>query len=254
MDEPQKAHSKATIISMAVTSMGLAALLHEGVGHGVTAWLRGDMVTQLTSNHLSDLKPDRLVEAGGTIVNVLTGTIALAACYHARPNLRFFLWFFAAVSLLDGAGYFLFSGIGGVGDWAAVIAGLPHQATLRTAMATFGAVFYFLCVKLLAAAVRPFVAIRSDYNTIGRLPYLAACIFYCIAGAFDPLGIRLLFLSTIPAAFGGLSGLLWADLLLPKAAPAQPITVKRASVWWWTAAVFGIAFVVVLGRGINFSR
>ena len=103
MDEPQKAHSKATIISMAVTSMGLAALLHEGVGHGVTAWLRGDMVTQLTSNHLSDLKPDRLVEAGGTIVNVLTGTIALAACYHARPNLRFFLWFFAAVSLLDGA-------------------------------------------------------------------------------------------------------------------------------------------------------
>src|SRR5580698_1746646 len=158
MDEAHKTHSKATIISMEVTAMGLAALLHEGVGHGVTAWLRGDMVTQLTSNHLSDLKPDRLVEAGGTIVNLLTGAVALAACRRARPNLRYFLWFFAAVSLLDGAGYFLFSGIGGVGDWAAVIAGLPHQAALRAAMAIFGAVFYFFCVKLLAAEVRPFVS------------------------------------------------------------------------------------------------
>ena len=32
----------------------------------------------------------------------------------------------------------------GVGDWAAVIAGLPHQAALRTVMAIFGAAFYYL--------------------------------------------------------------------------------------------------------------
>jgi len=247
-------HSKTTIVSMAVVSMGVAALLHEGLGHGVTAWLRGDTVTELTSNHLSDLTADRLVDAGGTIVNLVTGAVALAASYRARPNLRFFLWFFAAVSLLDGAGYFLFSGIAGVGDWAAVIAGLPRQAVLRTAMAIFGAVFYYLCVKLLAEGVRPFVATRSEYNTLGRLPYLAACIFYCIAGSLDPLGIQLLFLSTIPAAFGGLSGLLWADALLPKTAPAQPLTVERAPAWWWTAAAFGVAFVVVLGRGVSFSR
>jgi hypothetical protein len=247
-------HSKATIISMAVVSMGLAALLHEGLGHGVTAWLRGDIVTQLTSNHLSDQEPDRLVDAGGTIVNLLTGAVAFAACFRARPNLRFFLCLFAAVSLLDGAGYFLFSGIAGVGDWAAVIAGLAHQALLRTAMAIFGAVLYYLCVRLIAAGLRPFVATRSEYNIVGRLPYLAACIFYCIAGAFDPLGVKLLFLSTIPAAFGGLSGLLWADMVLPKAVPPQPLTVEPAPVWVWTAALFGVAFVLVLGRGLNFSH
>lgn len=250
----QNRHSKATIISMAVVSMGLAALLHEGLGHGVTAWLRGDVVTQLTSNHLSDNEPDRFVEAGGTIVNLLTGAVALAGSFRARSNLRFFLCFFAAVSLLDGAGYFLYSGIAGVGDWAAVIAGLPHQAALRTIMAIFGAAFYFLCVKLIAVGLRPFVATRSEYNIVGRLPYLAACSFYCIAGAFDPLGIKLLFLSTIPAAFGGLSGLLWADGLMPKAVPAQPLTVEPAPIWWWTAAIFGVVFVVVLGRGINFTH
>lgn len=247
----QSRHSKATIISMAVVSMGLAALLHEGLGHGVVAWLRGDGVTQLTSNHLSDNEPDRLVEAGGTIINLLTGGAALAGSFRARSNLRFFLCLFAAVSLLDGSGYFLFSGIGGVGDWAAVIDGLPHQVALRTIMAIFGAGFYYLCVKLIALGFRPFIASRSEYNTVGRLPYLAACIFYCIAGAFDPLGIKLLFLSTIPAAFGGLSGLLWADALLPKSAPAEPLAVEPAPVWWWTAAIFGVAFVAILGRGIN---
>lgn len=229
-------HSKATIISMAVISMGLAALLHEGLGHGVTAWLRGDLVTQLTRNHLSDRKADRLVDAGGTMINFLVGAVALAAFIRARPNLRFFLWFFAAVNLLDGAGYFLFSGVGGVGDWAAVIAGLPHQAALRTAMALVGAALYYLCVMLLAAAVRPFVATRSEYNMVGRLPYLAACVFYCVAGAFDPLGFKLLFLSTIPAAFGGLSGLLLADKLLRKSAPARPLAVKPSPFSWWTAA------------------
>lgn len=249
-------HSKATIVSTAVVSIGLAALLHEGLGHGVTAWLRGDTVTQLTSNHLSSLRPDHLVEAGGTLVNLVTGAICLAASFRcgARANLRFFLWFFAAVNLLQGAGYFLFSGIGGVGDWAMVISGLPHQAALRTAMAIFGAALYVLCVRLIAAGVRPFVAARSEYNSVGRLAYLAACVFYCIAGVFDPLGIRLLFLSTIPAAFGGLSGLLWADLLMPRTIAAQPLAAQPAPVWWWTAAIFGCAFVVVLGHGINFGR
>lgn len=250
----QSRHNKSTIISMAVVSMGLAALFHEGLGHAVTAWLRGDVVTQLTSNHLSDKQPDRLVEAGGTIVNLLTGTIALVLSFRARANLRYLLCIFAAVSLLDGAGYFLYSGIIGVGDWAAVVAGMPYQPAIRTIMSISGAGLYYLCVRLTAISLHPFVATRSEYNVVGRLPYLAACIFYCIAGAFDPLGVKLLFLSTIPAAFGGLSGLLWADGLLPKAVPAKPISVESAPVWWWTAAIFGVAFVVVLGRGINFTQ
>ncbi|MGH9604315.1 MAG: hypothetical protein ACRD3N_01325 [Terracidiphilus sp.] len=249
-------HSKATIASMAVISMGMAALLHEGLGHGVTAWLRGDMVTELTSNHLSDLRADRLVDAGGTIVNLITGAIALIASFRLgrRANLRFFLWFFAAVSLFDGAGYFLFSGIVGVGDWYAIIQGLPYQALLRTAMAIFGAALYYLCMRLIAVGIRPFAANRGEYNTLCRFPYLAACIFYCIAGAFDPLGIKLLFISTIPAAFGGLSGLLWAHRLMPRAVPAEPLAVRPSPAWWASAIVFGIAFVVVIGRGIAFKH
>ncbi|HWE48699.1 MAG TPA: hypothetical protein VG273_02865 [Bryobacteraceae bacterium] len=248
-------HNKATILSMAVVASATATLLHEGVGHGVTAWLRGDVPTELTSNHLSSLTPDRWVEAGGTLVNLFVGSVSLLASRAAgdRANLRYFLWILAALNLLPGAGYFLFSGIFGFGDWQAVIDGLPNQALLRILMTSFGAVLYVAAVRLLAIGVKPFCPERSDYNTAGRLPYYTACLFSCAAGALDPLGVKLFFVSTVPAAFGGSSGLLWADSLLPAGAKWK-LTVTRQPAWWIAAAVIGTLYIVILGRGIQFAH
>jgi len=249
-------HNKATIISMAVIASGLATLLHEGLGHGVLAWLRGDIVTEITSNHLSSLRPDRWVEAGGTLVNLGVGTLALMILRWAgdRANLRYFLWILGALNLLPGAGYFLFSGIFGVGDWNAVIDGLPHQAALRIGMTVFGAGLYVVVVRALAITVRPFTPDRSTYNVTGRLPYYAACVFSCAAGALDPLGLKLFFMSTVPAALGGSSGLMWADVLMPRAEAGEKLVVRRAPVWWIAAVVLGICYIWFLGRGIEFSH
>ena len=249
-------HSKATIISLAVIASATATLLHEGVGHGITAWLRGDIPTELTSNHLSALRPDRWVDAGGTLVNLFVGVICLFASRKSgdRANLRYFLWIFAAFNLLSGTGYFMFSGIFGFGDWNEVIRGLPHQFLIRAIMTLFGAASYFFAVQQLAIAIRPFVPTRSTYNAIGRLPYLAAGVFSAIAGAFDPLGLKLLLVSTIPAAFGGSSGLLWADNLLPDMPPDHPLLVHRAPACWVAAAVLGLAYIFFLGRGIQFTH
>lgn len=249
-------HSKASIVSMAVLSMGLAAAFHEGLGHGVTAWVRGDQVTELTSNHLSAMTADRLVDAGGTIVNLILAALCFAGYRIAgeRANLRYFFWLFGAVNLMEGAGYFCYSGIIGVGDWAAFISGWPNQILLRIVMSVFGLAFYIASVRLIARGARPFMATDSEYNAVSRLPYFAACIFYSIAGAFDPLGIQLLFLSTIPAAFGGLSGFLWGDKYVPKTVPEKPLTVTPSRALWVMAAIFGVAFVVILGRGIEFRH
>ncbi len=249
-------HSVASIVSIAVLSMGLAAFLHEGLGHGVTAWLRGDGVTELTSNHLSAVVEDRLVDAAGTIVNLILAALCFFGYRAAgqRANLRYFFWCFGAVNLLDGSGYFLYSGLIGVGDWAAFIRGLPHQVLLRIAMSIFGLVFYIASARLIAHGIRPFMANEAEYNTVARLPYYAACIFYCIAGAFDPLGFKLLLLSTIPAAFGGLSAFLWADKYVPRQAPENPLAVAPSRALWITAAIFAVAFVAILGRGIEFRH
>lgn len=249
-------HSKPTIISMAVIASAVATLLHEGVGHGVTAWLRGDIVTELTSNHLSSIRPDKWVDAAGTLVNLFVGAIALliSQASGARAAQRYFFWLLAALNLLSGAGYFLFSGIFGFGDWNQVITGFAHPVAWRIGMTIFGATLYILFVRLIAVSLKPFVKVRSEYNTVGRLPYYAACLFSCIAGAFDPLGIKLLFLSTVPAAFGGSSGLMWADSLMPREESKYHLVVPRLPAWWFLAVFLGGAYVVVIGRGVQFNH
>jgi hypothetical protein len=249
-------HCKRTIVSMAVIAEVAAVLLHEGLGHGVTAWLRGDIPTELTSNHLSSLRPDRWVAAGGTLVNLGVGLLALLLARRAgpHPNRRYFWWILATLNLLPGAGYFMFSGIFGFGDWQAVIDGWPHQTAWRMGMTVFGVALYVLVAWLLAIGVRPFVAARSAYNTVGRLPYLASCFFSCAAGALDPLGLKLFLVSTVPAAFGGSSGMLWLDNLMPPKPPEEALAVQRAPVWWVAALGIGLAYIVVVGRGVRLGR
>lgn len=249
-------HNKATIISMAVLASAAATLFHEGLGHGLVAWLRGDIPTELTSNHLSTLKPDKWVEAAGTLVNLFSGAISfvLSLDRGLRANTRYFLWLFGAFSLLAGSGYFLFSGILGLGDWRAVIDGWPHTVLVRITMSILGAGLYLLAVRVLGIGVRPFCAKRGEYNAVGRLPYLAACVFECTAGALDPLGWRLLVMSTIPAAFGGSSGLLWADSLMPRSTNEPALTVSRARGWWVVAIVIGAAYLLIFGRGIRLAH
>lgn len=249
-------HSRASVASIAAIAVCLAITLHEGVGHGVTAWLRGDIVTELTSNHLSSVRPDRLVDAGGTLANLAVGfaSMMISIVFGKRANWRYFFWIFGTLNLLSGAGYFLFSGVLGVGDWEQVIAGLPHYAGLRVFMAIFGAALYVSFLRLIAMEIHPLLTRRRDYNTLARLAYCAACATDCIAGALDPMGVKLLLISTIPAVFGGFSGLLWADVFLPKFNVERPLIVKPSRVLWVTAAVIVALFVGVLGRGVEFRH
>ena len=246
---------------MAILAIAISSALHEGIGHGLLAWLRGDIPTELTSNHLSDLRPDRLVDAGGTLVNLMAGALCMFAAHLSgrRANLRYFLWLVGCFNLMDGAGYFLFSGILGLGDWQEVIAGRPHYIALRVGMSLFGVVLYWYVIKIIALLLEPFCSRKTDeslYNVVGRLPYYAACVFYCLAGAFDPLGLKIFFLSTVPASFGGNSGLMWANRFLPdkSADTGLPLIVSRQPVWWVAATILGFLYIFFLGRGLHFAR
>ena len=193
------------------------------------------------------------MDAAGTLVNLIVGVVALLVARLAgrRANLRYFLWLLAAMNLFPGTGYFMFSGISGFGDWQQVIEGWPHQGAWRVGMTLFGAILYVLVAWLLAIGVRPFVAKSGEHNAVGKLPYLAGCLFSCAAGALDPLGMKLFWMSTVPAAFGGLSGMLWLDHLMPRAELAEPLVVQGAKAWWVVAAVFGLAYIFVVGPGIK---
>ena len=123
----------------------------------------------------------------------------------------------------------------------------PHQAALRIGMTVFGSALYLLAVRALAITVRRLRRTDRTYNVTGRLPYYAACAFSCAAGALDPLGIKLFFMSTVPAALGVRSGLMWADLLMPRAEAEKKLLVGRAPGWWIAAVVLGICYIGFLG-------
>ena len=69
---------------------------------------------------------------------------------------------------------------------------------------------------------KAFRAGAIDVQRRRAAPVLRRRAVQCAAGLFDPLGVTLLLVSTMPAAFGGSSGLLWADSLMPRGPATAP--------------------------------
>ena len=194
-------HSKATIISMAVIASAVATLLHEGVGHGVTAWLRGDIPTELTSNHLSRCGRDCWVDAGGTLVNLVVGAGSLLASRSAGDRANILATFCGSLPRSTCSRVLAIPCCRNL-RFRRLAAGDPrptssdrtahrHDSFRRLACMCWETAARRLCATLSALN-------RSTYNTVGDVSrYYAACLFSCAAGALDPLGLKLLFVATI---------------------------------------------------------
>src|SRR5882724_13192311 len=123
---------RLTVIAIAALACILQDILHEGLGHGVTAWLSGARTITISTVALQSDIGTRWISANGTLVNLLFAGIFwlfLRGARRYQPAMRFFLVLALAGNLFTGTGYFLFSGVFNFGDWAAVIQGLqPHWA------------------------------------------------------------------------------------------------------------------------------
>ena len=124
------------------------------------------------------------------------------------------------MNLLSGAGYFLFSGVGRIGDWADVARGAMPPLVWRSALSVFGAALNFLLARQSAqwlgslAGSGELSMSRSKRLTVPA--YLAGGLLYCLAGLFNPVGPVLIAISAAAASFGGASGLLWLTRFLPR--------------------------------------
>ena len=79
----------------------------------------------------------RLVIAGETLANFAAAAVfwlLLRRSSVVSPALRYFLWFSMTINLLTAGGYFLFSGVANIGDWAEFVKGL--QAVVGLAYRT----------------------------------------------------------------------------------------------------------------------
>jgi hypothetical protein len=268
---PSPRHDLLTVAAVGLVAYALANLLHEGLGHGGACLLVGGKPLVLSSLHFDgDTKglprgANRLIAAGGTLVNLLVGGIALAALSRSRTlpaQVRYFFWLLAFVNLFLGTGYFLFSGVAGIGDWASVIAGWPMPWLWRLVMAVTGGLAYFVITLVAMRRLAPFVGDPKPgrYRRAAALsivPYLTGSALFIISGLFNPVGLMLVLVSAVAASLGGTCGFLWGPqfFLDPDFPPTgeEPIPIARSWGWIATAAIVAVVFVFVLGPGIRFA-
>jgi hypothetical protein len=255
-----------TLIAIAVIAYVVSNVLHEAVGHGGTCLLEGCKVIVISSVHAECSCDSRLVAAGGTLVNLLVGVLGFPVLRLTSSwpwSSRYFVWLLMTVNLLQGAGYFLFSGAGNIGDWADFIAGFTPAWAYRVGLFVLGTVLYLLFIGLafneLARLLGPASAERQR-RAVGLtvVPYVAGGVLSCVAGLFNPVGMMLVAISAAAATFGGTSGLAWMAQLMrcisfPGAPPMPKEAIPRKWAWITVGFVLAVVFIGVLGQGVRFG-
>jgi len=250
------------LIAIAVVAYAIADVVHEALGHGGACVLTGGQPRVLSTVHFECSADNQIVLAGGTIANLIAGGVAWAIGRSATRSTAgaYFWWLFMTVNLLQGAGYFLFSGVANIGDWAGFINGLEPVWAWRAALTVIGAVLYTACVWFALRELIPFIDGRGDERVkYGRrltvVPYVAGGIVSCLAGLFNPVGMLLVGISAAAASFGGTSGLawMWQFLRNPQLAGVSPhaAVITRSRPWIISAVIVAAIFVGLLGRGVR---
>jgi hypothetical protein len=268
MTQPgDRALDRMTVVAIAIVAYALANLIHEGLGHGGTCIMVGGRLTALSAVHAEcdapGLLADSLVTAAGTLGNLLAAATAwlLLRRQEARPtSWRYFLWLFMTLNLLQGTGYWLFSGVGNVGDWAHLIATLEPRWLYRTILALLGGAGYWGAIVLGLRTLSPLLGDGPDRlqraRTLCLVPYLAGGVLYVAAGLFNPVSPLLVLISAAAASFGGVSAFAWMTELLrgPRypAATGAPLAIRRSPGWIAVAAMTALVFVGILGPGLQF--
>jgi hypothetical protein len=254
---------RLTVIAISALACILQDVLHEGLGHGVTAWLSGAHRLTISTVALQCDIDTRWISANGTLVNLFFAAVfflLLRKPQPYRPATRYFLVLAMMGNLFTGTGYFLFSGVANFGDWAAVIHGLHPYWVWRMALVVVGVVSYYASMLIVAAQLRAFDHQEPSPHRLRNLcwtPYLADGILAALGGLLNPLGRFYVIASALPSTLGANAGLLSLPALIRKrrrTVREEVALIERSPAWIAIAAVACLVFIVVLGRGITWQR
>jgi len=257
-----------TIIAIAAIAVSLTGAFHEGV-HALSCVILGGELQEYSAFHVAHenltTSQGKIVAGSASIANLILGILFLVLLRHSHrksAELQFFVWLMMLINLLKGAGYWMFSGISNVGDWAVVISGWEPYWLWRTAMAIFGTGVYTYCVWIALHELGKIIGGKADEqisraNKLGILSYSASIMVVAFAGINNPYGIASLpVVAGLLAVLGGLSPLVWmmqwfrANMF--KKLQKKPLEINRQ--WFWIvtglAVVFGYSFI--LGRTVYF--
>ncbi|HMI20680.1 MAG TPA: hypothetical protein VK533_14180 [Sphingomonas sp.] len=270
MTDPAQRTDLPTVIAIAALAGVVVTQLHEGAGHGGACLALGRHVREWGAfyldcdTHTAPPIVGRLVAAAGSTMNLLTALLALGllrATPGSRPRARFFWWLVAAVGGFEWAGYYLFSGVSGLGDWGASPDGVfnlvPGWPAWRLLLAVGGGVLYWLwaivAMRALAGLTGADEAGRRQARLLSWVAYATIGGTAFAIGLMNPIGLFVLLASAVAASFGGTSGLMWAPYYIrPGATAAPPFAIARSWVWIVVGAAMIVAEGLILGPSLHF--
>ena len=258
-----------TVIAVAVVTHAVAvSMVHEGLGHGGACLLAGCRPQLLTTMQFQGDERTvsgmgtRFIAAGGTLANLVAAAIAVGFLRRRRERANakeFFLWLFATVNLLQAAGYFLYSGLSNIGDWASVVRGLTPIWFWRGTLLLLGAYGYWIATRWamgqLGQRLRTSGAARvAEASRYTFIAYAVGGLLSLLAGLFEPGGALIVLISGVAASLGGTSALAWGPQLLrdPHLGEPAALSLRVTRDWRWivAGAITAVVFVFVLGRGV----
>jgi hypothetical protein len=269
---------RVTIIAIAAIAYAVQDVLHEGLGHGVTAWLSGARSVTISTVALQSDLDTRLIAANGTLVNLLFAAVfwlLLRRAGHYRPETRYFLLLALMGNLFTGTGYFLFSGVINFGDWAVVIRGLEPHWAWQIGLVVVGVASYWASMVVVGAEMEPFrekggprPANRAPKHGRAKrsprvlglcyTPYFTDGILAFLGGLMNPIGFFYIIASALPSTLGANAGVLSLPFVMRKWRPVhaqEPVgLISRSPLWIASGAVAALLFIFVLGRGLSWSR
>lgn len=259
-----------TVAGIAVLVYVASVVLHEAAGHGL-ACLAVGAPPKIWGAYYFDcdfvgLPPsaERIVAAAGSTMNLGVALLCMAAWPLARdraPATRLFLWLAFTVNAFEWAGYFLYSGVTGAGDWGVngVLTGVIHAPHARVVMVALGAFFYYWwtasrAARMLGAILGGTSAARRTGQRTSATAYASGAVTALIVGLFVPIGSSMVLASAIASSVGGTLGLLFVALGMPRDSRAAGPSLTRSWAWIVAGIAAVVAYAVVLGPGITFAE
>jgi hypothetical protein len=243
-------------------------MLHEIVGHAGVAVLLGVQVRAVSTttvaidwDQIRAIGEYRVIHGGGTVVNLLTGALALLALRRGDKTsvaLHYFLWLFATFCAIVVTMNLVSAPLIGGGDWIEFLTGVEPRNVWKACIIGTGALLavigYVLPLRFWMPCLKGSRLLQVGMTVI---PVITVIVVQTLSLAKSPF-VRLPPESNhlVASIFAYFHFVLWVVLanLIPgprSSEPVERVHLPRSNAWLALGLVVLVFYVAVLGPGIG---
>lgn len=253
-----------TIVGLTLLCGPLFVMLHEIGGHAVACLTVGAHPTDIGAYYIdcdtNDWMSARIVAAAGVIADFIAAAIAFILFPKMRSDFgKFIMWMAFTMNAMTSAGYFLFSGVAGIGDLAPGADGgmgeMAHPWLWRSGLILIGFPLYWWVVTKAMAMMTHLLGGGEAANKVRRKTvltiYFVNGLIGLLVGLFNPVGFVIVATSALASSFGGLAGFWSVAYAGPRTGEPRPFRIERN----WLIIAVGVImvglFAAILGPTLH---